>query len=214
MMNFSSRRARLFASASTAAALFASCMMTSGQSDKVARHVPEASQRTRYFQLEMVVRYPTGTEDQPRSQSLLTDVAVDPDRPGHCRMRMGSQVPLVMSGTTKFVDVGTKLDCNNIRVDGDALTLSFVLETSFLTGTVTTKNSAGAETEEPTISQRTVELAARVPLGTPKIVFDSKSIDPRAMKRAELSGQAMPTGGAKQMDATALQIEMTAKELK
>ena len=169
---------------------------------------------TRYFQLTLELKYPASVDgqQQPADQSITTQVAVGDRKPGSCKTRMTSQFPLVMAGKTTFVDLGTKFDCNNVHVEGDGLTLSIVLETSSVRGTVLTKNHDGSETEEPIISQRSLALSVKqLALGTPEVIFDSKAIDTSKLKKTELSAVPTPTASVQQ---PGLQVVMTVTELK
>ncbi|NYF78357.1 hypothetical protein [Granulicella arctica] len=168
----------------------------------------------RYFKLTMVLKYPTNGELEPMSQSITTEVAVYGDgRIGSCRTRMTSQVPVGTGVATKFIDVGTKFDCNDVRLEGDGLAMSIVLETSRLTRMISIKNRDGVETVEPVISQRNVTLSVKLPLNTPKVVFDSKDVDSSKLKPLGSLGATAAKDGSMMQDA-AMQIEMTASELK
>jgi|GEM_PF-6772554 len=173
-----------------------------------------SSSSTRYFKLTMVLKHPVNGELEPVSQSITTEVAVYGDgRTGSCRTRMTSQVPIGTGMATKFIDVGTKFDCNDVRLEGDGLAMSIVLETSRLTRMISLKNRDGVETEEPVISQRNVALSVKLPLDTPKMVFDSKNVDSSKLKPLGPLGAAAAKDETMMQDA-AMQIEMTASELK
>ncbi len=174
---------------------------------------PGTAPTTRHFQITVVLRYPGNETPEPRTESITTEVTVGSDgRTGSSKTRMTSQVPMVMAGTTKFVELGTKFDCNDVRIDGDGLALSVILKTSLVNGSVTTKSNSGVETEEPLISERNLELEVKLPLDTPKIIFDSKNMSPTA----NLVFLKPPDSARKEekVHDPTLQIEMTARELK
>jgi hypothetical protein len=175
---------------------------------------------TRYFQLTLVLRYTAsqGGLPVPGEQSITTEVAVIPDRPGasSSRTRMGSQIPVVIGGKTQLIDVGTSFDCNNVRVEGDGVAMSIVLETSRLGGMVPVKEAGGVEVEEPLITQRKIELSIKLPLDTPKVVFDSKmGVPGHPLKPVQSLGPGDGKVPAQMMlQEPGMQVEMTAKELK
>lgn len=175
---------------------------------------------TRYFQLTLVLRYTANADGPPvpGTQSITTEVAVIPDRPGasSSRTRMGSQIPVVIGGKTQLIDVGTSFDCNNVRVEGDGVAMSIVLETSRLGGMVPVKEAGGVEVEEPLITQRKIELSIKLPLDTPKVVFDSKmGVPGHPLKSVQSLGPGDGKVPAQMMlQEPGMQVEMTAKELK
>jgi hypothetical protein len=172
-----------------------------------------ASHTTRYFKLTMVLSYPANKELEPVSQSITTEVAVFGDgRSGSCKTRMTSQVPVGTGLTTKFIDVGTKFDCNDVRIEGEGLAMSIVLETSRLAGMVALHNKDG-DTEEPVISQRNLVLAVKLPLDTPKVIFDSKNVDSSKLKPLGPLGAGAAKDGSVAQEA-GMQVEMTVSELK
>jgi hypothetical protein len=133
---------------------------------------------------------------------------------------MTSQVPVAMEGKTKFIELGTKFDCNNVRVEGGGLALSLVLETSRVARMVPVKDTNGVETEEPVIAQRTLELSVKLPLDTPKVIFDSNVAVPghplkpiQALKPVQNDSKVVPPQEVMTPEP-AMQIEMTASELK
>lgn len=195
-------------------ALAASVVGMAQQAAKSETGASISPSSTRYFKLKVELRFPTSPEQEPVTQSMTTEVAVNKDRPGSgsCRIRMGSQVPIGTGMATKFIDVGTKFDCNDIHVEGDGLALSIVLETSRISRMISLKNRAGVETEEPVISQRNLALSVKLPLDTKKVIFDSKNVDPSKLKRlGSLDAEAKD---APMMQEAAMQVEMTASELK
>lgn len=190
------------------------------QSRKNAPGASTDSQGTRYFQLTLVLKYPESAQalPEPGDQSITTEVAVNENRPGSgsCKTRMTSQLPMITSDKTRFIELGTKFDCDNIHVEGNALALSIILETSRVSGFVTTKNSSGVETEEPLVTQQNIALSVKLPLDTPKIVFDSNAgmagkLKP--LKPLQIGNNAHPSEVGR-MSSSAIQVEMTAHELK
>lgn len=182
---------------------------------------------TRYFKLTLVLRYPSAKGvPEPDEQSITTEVAVMPDRAGSCKTRMTSKVPVTGGPETqfskvgtKFIELGTKFDCNNIHVEGDGLAFSLVLQTSRFTGEMIKiggTNRDGTPIEEPIITQRNLELSVRLPLEQPKVIFDSntKALQPlktlQPLKPLEEGSKRLPV----KMEEPPLQIEMTATELK
>jgi hypothetical protein len=124
-----------------------------------------------------------------------------------------------MSGRTVFsggIGGGLRIDRarefgENVRIDGNGLVLSVILETSLVNGTVTTKNSNGVETEEPIISQRNLELAMKLPFETPKVIFDSDNMETKLTDFTRVAAEAKIS---EEVRHPTLQIEMTAKELR
>jgi hypothetical protein len=169
------------------------------------------SASTRYFQLTLDLKYPSTADGQPQppDQSISTQVAVGNGRPGSCKTRMTSQLPLVMAGKTTYLDLGTKFDCNNVHVEGNGVAFSIVIETSNVRGMIKTKNHDGGETEEPIISQRNLALSVKLALDTPQVIFDSKAMDSSKLKKI---GPSQTVGALQQEPG--LQIVMTATELK
>src|SRR5580698_1822553 len=86
-----------------------------------------------------------------------------------------TQVPVGTGSATRYVELGTKLDCNDVHIEGDGIALEFVLEASGLIGTAKTKGSDGVVFDEPLITQRSVQLSVKLPLDQPKVVFDSSA---------------------------------------
>jgi len=177
-----------------------------------------AAASSRYFQITLNLKFAQAADQQPATETITTQVAVRDGKPGSCKARMLSQVPTGTGRAMKYIELGTKLDCNDVRVEGDGIALEFALETSGYMGTAKTKGSDGVFFEEPMITQRSVELSVKLPLDQPKVVFDSSappskllsppppSADPSA---GVVSAMPVPTRlGAPMM------IEMTATELK
>lgn len=141
-----------------------------------------------------------------------------PDRPGAAssKTRMGSQVPVVIGGKMQLIDVGTSFDCNNVRVEGNDVAMSIVLEASRIGDMVRIKNANGVEVEEPLITQRRIELSIKLPLNTPKVVFDSKvGVPGHSLKplRSLQPGDAKIPPAQMMLQEPGMQIEMIAKEL-
>jgi len=164
---------------------------------------------------------------EPGEQSITTEIAVPPaGRTGSCKTRMTSQVPVMVGGPqtqfskdgTKFIELGTKFDCNNVHVEGDGLAFTIILETSRVTGMIETgaTNRDGSPVEEPIITQRNLELSVKLPLDQAKVIFDSntKPLTPlrplQPLKPLHEDLKSLPS----KMEDRPLQIEMTATELK
>ncbi len=201
------------------------------ESSNPVSSVPKGSRAPRYFQITMILRYTASVDGPPAPapQSVTTGVVVSDDKAGSCKVRMGSQIPVMMDGKSKYIDVGTNLDCNNVHLEGDGLALSIVLDTSRVREMVRLKDGNGVETEEPLITQRRIELSVKLPLDTPKVVFDSS-----AAAKVHPLEQLKPVGGGADAAAAdksaparpvivapkvmtqdpAMQIEMTASEMK
>jgi hypothetical protein len=131
---------------------------------------------------------------------------------------MISQVPTGTGSGTKYIELGTKLDCNDVHIEGDGIALEFTLETSRIAGMVKTKGSDGVVIDEPVITQRSVQLTAKLPLDLPKVVFDSSS-HPLAHLKATSPAADAPASGVNEVPVppridSPLLIEMTASELK
>lgn len=179
-----------------------------GQSRKAAA----ATSAARYFKIDLALKFGAVPAQGPAMQSISTEVAVRAGKPGSCKARMISQVPTGMGGQTKFVDLGTKLDCNDVHVEGNALALQFTLDASRIKQMVKSKAADGSPMEEPLITQRTVQLTVRLPLNKTETVFDSsthamKPLGPVGLKPGE--GGPAPAMG----EDVPLVIEMTATEL-
>jgi len=173
---------------------------------------------SRYFQLTLNLKFGQVADQQPTTQTITTEVAVRDGRPGSCKARMISQVPMGAGSRTKYLDLGTKLDCNDVHIEGDGIALQFALETSRVSEMVKTKTSDGAEIDEPLITQRTVQLTVKLPLDQTKVVFNSSSHPLDPLKAKSLSGD-VPARTANQISSIPRQdppmlIEMTASELK
>jgi len=100
-----------------------------------------AAASSRYFQITLNLKFAQAADQQPASETITTQVAVRDGKPGSCKARMLSQVPTGTGGAMKYIELGTKLDCNDVRVEGDGIALEFALETSGYMGTAKTKGS-------------------------------------------------------------------------
>ena len=172
----------------------------------------------RYFQLTLNLRFVQAADQEPATETITTEVAVRDGKPGSCKARMLSQVPTGTGPAMKYIELGTKLDCNGVRVEGDGIALQFALETSGYMGTAKTKGSDGVVFDEPIISQRSVELSVKLPLDQPKVVFDSsahalKPLSPPLTSADASAGVLSVTPVPSRLGAP-MQIEMTATELK
>jgi hypothetical protein len=177
-----------------------------------------ATAASRYFQITLNLKFVQAADQQPATETITTEVAVRDGKPGSCKARMLSQVPTGTGGATKYIELGTKLDCNDIRVEGDGIALEFALEASGYMGTAKTKGSDGVVFDEPMITQRSVQLSVKLPLDRSKVVFDSSAhpltpLNPPAPSADASAGvvSAMPVPS--RLGAPML-IEMTATELK
>lgn len=166
---------------------------------------------TRYFQLTLNLKFGEAGAQPPTEQTITTEVAVRDGRPGSCKARMISQVPTLAGEKLKYVELGTKLDCNDVHIEGNGIALQFTLDTSRIAEMIKTKTSAGEELDEPLITQRTVQLMVQLPLNQTKVVFDSTSHPLTSQTEKSLSSDSQTT--RKTQDAP-MSIEMTATELK
>jgi hypothetical protein len=173
---------------------------------------------SRYFQITLNLKFAQTADQQPGTETITTEVAVRDGKPGSCKARMISQVPIGTGSATKYIELGTKLDCNDVHVEGDGLALQFTLETSGFIGMAKTRGSDGVIFDEPLIAQRSVQLSVKLPLDQPKVVFDSS-----AQPTTPLKPLAPPANGAAGVVSatpipsrlgTPMLIEMTASELK
>lgn len=188
------------------------------QSKKSGPATVSAESESRYFQITLNLQFGQVADQQPTTQTITTEVAVRDGRPGSCKARMISQVPVGAGSKTKYLELGTKLDCNDVHIEGDGIALQFTLETSRIAAMVKTRTSDGTEIDEPLITQRTVQLTVKLPLNQTKVVFDSSSHPLEPLKSKSLSQDA-PTGDANKVASPPrqdppLSIEMTASELK
>jgi hypothetical protein len=174
---------------------------------------------SRYFQITLSLKFVQAADQQPATETITTQVAVRDGKPGSCKARMLSQVPAGAGAAMKYIELGTKLDCNDVCVEGDGIALDFALETSGYMGSAKTKGSDGVIFAEPMIAQRSVQLSVKLPLDQPKVVFDSsahplKPLSPPTLSADPSAGvvvSAMPVSS--RLGAPML-IEMTATELK
>ena len=177
-----------------------------------------AASASRYFQLTLNLKFGPFADQPPTTQTITTEVAVRDGRPGSCKARMISQVPTGAGSKTKYLELGTKLDCNDVHIEGDGLALQFALETSRVAEIVKTKINDGTEIDEPLITQRTVQLTVKLPLDQTKVVFNSSS-HPLAPLKAKSLSEDEPTSTANKISSSPRQdppmlIEMTVSELK
>jgi hypothetical protein len=159
-----------------------------------------AAPSSRYFQITLNLKFAQAADQQPATETITTQVAVRDGKPGSCKARMLSQVPTGTGGAMKYIELGTKLDCNDVRVEGDGIALEFALETSGY------------------ITQRSVELSVKLPLDQPKVVFDSsahplKPLSPPA-PLGDASGSVVSAMPVPSRLGAPMLIEMTATELK
>ena len=169
-------------------ALFGIVSTSNAQSRRTA--AADDAPATRYFQLTLDLNFAASSEQQPTTQTISTEVAVRDGRPGHCKARMVSQMPTGTVSQTKYIELGTKLDCDDVHMEGDSVALVFSLETSRVTKMIKTKNADGTEIDEPVITQRTVQLNVKLPLDQKKVVFDSSTHPLKSLKPLEGSGTA------------------------
>src|SRR5271170_4323038 len=177
-----------------------------------------AAASSRYFQITLNLKFAQAADRQPATETITTQVAVRDGKPGSCKARMLSQVPTGTGGAMKYIELGTKLDCNDVRVEGDGIALEFALETSGYMGTAKTKGSDGVVFDEPLITQRSVQLSVKLPLDQSKVVFDSSAhsttpLEPPALTGNGSAGVVSVTPIPSRLGAPML-IEMTASELK
>ena len=107
---------------------------------------------SRYFQITLNLKFTQAPDQQPATESITTEVAVRDGKPGSCKARMLSQVPAGAGSATRYIELGTKLDCNDVHIEGDGIALGFALETSALMGTAKTRGSDGVVFDEPLIA--------------------------------------------------------------
>jgi len=173
---------------------------------------------SRYFQITLNLKFAQAADQQPATDTITTEVAVRDGKPGSCKARMLSQVPTGTGAATKYIELGTKLDCNDVHIEGTGIALEFALETSGYMGTARTRGSDGVVFDEPIITQRSVQLSVKLPLDQSKVVFDSSAHPMAPLKSPAPAGN----GSAGVVSATPVPsrlgapmlIEMTASELK
>ena len=173
---------------------------------------------SRYFQITLNLKFVQAADQQPATETITTQVAVRDGKPGSCKARMLSQVPIGTGQAMKYIELGSKLDCNDVRVEGDGIALEFALETSGYMGIAKTKGSDGAVFDEPIITERSVELSVKLPLNRPKVVFDSsapplKPLSP-PLPSADLSAGVVAAMPVPSRLGAPMLIEMTATEMK
>jgi hypothetical protein len=174
----------------------------------------------RYFQLTLNLKFGANEQQQETAQTITTEVAVRGTVPGACRARMVSQTPTGSGAGTKYIEVGTKFDADDIHVDGDSVALHFVLSASRPVKMIKYKSKEGVEVEEPVITERVVELSVKIPLDTTKTVFDSssKSLIPGKRPVSDLKDDpavvAAAAAGVMSSPDQPVLIEMIVTELK
>ena len=129
----------------------------------------------RYFQLTLNLTFGANGEQQETTQTITTEFAVRGSIPGSCKARMVSQTPTGSGTGTKYIEVGTKFDADDIHLEGDGVALHFVRSASRPVKMIKYKSKDGVEMEEPIITERNVELSVKLPLDKSKVVFDSAS---------------------------------------
>jgi hypothetical protein len=206
------RKTLLSITAVCLSALLTSAIQTSAQSKG------SATSATRYFQLTLNLKSDGADAKQNGNQTIVTEVAVGNDKPGSCKARMIYQVPYALGSATKYAELGTKFDCNNVHWEGDGLSLDLVLETSRVIQMIKTKANNGVVLDEPLIGQRAVQLTTKLLLARPKVVFDSKSERPEKMRQAPNKADAITSNAAQALPPPnrdhPIVIELTATELK
>jgi hypothetical protein len=150
-------------------------MVLGGIAQTQVNHPASASAKTRYFELTLNLKFGANGEQQATMQTITTEFAVRSTIPGTTKARMVSQTPAGNGVKTKYIEVGTKFDADDIHVEGDGVALHFVLSASRPVKMIKYKASDGTEIEEPIITDRTVELSVKLPLDRAKVVFDSSS---------------------------------------
>ena len=194
--------------------------VASGRAQSRMRGVDAAqASSTRYFEVRLVLRLPASAGRKERVESLTTDLAVIKDRPraSSCRARLISQVPVTMQRGPTYLDIGTKLDCNDVRMEGNALAMGVVLETSSVNGMVTTVDKDGKSLQEPLIAQRNISLQVKLPLGKPTVIFNSRNMEASGLR--PLEGGPKPLGSGTRGEVAGapggseMEVEMMAREL-
>jgi hypothetical protein len=175
----------------------------------------ESAAASRYFQITLNLKFMQVADQPPATETITTQVAVREGKPGSCKARMLSQVPMGAGSTMKYLELGTKLDCNDVRVEGDGIALKFALETSGLTGTAKTRGADGVIFEEPLITQRSVELSVKLPLDHPKVVFDASTQPSKPLSPLPTDGPGVVSVNSVPARISApMVIEITATELR
>jgi len=186
---------------------------------KVARPgVAAAPTPVRYFQLAINLKFGASGEQQATTQTITTEVAVRGTIPGSCKARMVSQYPTGSGTATKYIELGTKFDANDIHIEGEDVALHFILATSRPVKMIKYTRSDGVEIEEPIITEQTIELAVKLPLGQAKVVFDDSSFKPLAplkpLQGATVGDPAAEAAAGPPQQHQPMVIELTATELK
>ena len=199
--------------------LAALAMPVAGFSQSKAARSPVATapSNVRYFQLAINLKFGASGEQQSTMQTITTEVAVRSTIPGSCSARMVSQIPTGRGTATKYLELGTKFDANDIHIEGDGIALHFVLEASRPIKMIKYTRNDGVEMEEPIITARTIELSVKLPLNRPKVVFDSnsKSLRPlQSLKESAVGDPAAEVASGPPQQDQPVEIEITATELK
>jgi hypothetical protein len=183
---------------------------------KANRSTPVGA-KTRYFQLTLNLKFGANGEQQATMQAITTEFAVRGSIPGTTKARMVSQTPAGNGVQTKYIEVGTKFDADDIHVEGDGVALHFVLSASRPVKMIKYKANDGTEMEEPVITDRMVELSVKLPLDHAKVVFDSSSKSLAVLKPLGANPKGDPAAeaaaGTPKPDQPMV-IEMTVSELK
>ncbi len=172
----------------------------------------------RYFQLTLNLKFGANGEQQATTQTITTEFALRGTIRGSSRARMVSQTPTGSGTGTKYIEVGTKFDADDIHLEGGGVALHFVLSASRPVKMIKYKSKDGVDMEEPVIADRTVEFAVKLPLDQMKVVFDSSSKSLMALKPLGDNPKADPAAsaaaGALPSPDQPMVIEMTVSELK
>lgn len=187
------------------------------QSKTTRSSVAAVPSNVRYFQLAINLKFGASGEQQATTQTITTEVAVRGNIPGSCAARMTSQLPTGSGMGTKFLELGTKFDANDIHIEGDGIALHFILETSRPVKMIKYTRNDGVEMEEPIITAQTIELSVKLPLNRPKVVFgsNSKSLKPlQSLKESAVGDPAAEVASGPPQQDQPIEIEITATELK
>lgn len=172
---------------------------------------------TRYFQLTLNLTFGANGEVQEGTQTITSEFAIRGSIHGSSKARMVSQTPAGSGTGTRYIEVGTKFDANDIRIEGDGIALHFVLSASRPVKMIRYTQSDGKEMEEPIITERNVELDVKLPLDKPRVVFDSSSKALTQLKSQEINTKNDPaaeaSAGVPRGDQP-MKVEMAVTELK
>jgi hypothetical protein len=179
--------------------------------------VAASSSPVRYFQLAINLKFGASGEQQATTQTITTEVAVRGAGPGSCKARMVSQIPTGSGTGTKYLEVGTSFDANDIHIEGGGVALHFVLSTSRPVKMINYTRRDGVEMEEPIITDRAIELTVKLPLDQPKVVFDSSSkvlLPLKPLKGLSKDDPSAEAAAGPPAQDQPMVIELTATELK